>query len=411
MSNKTDKRGGSFCVPHYAIHLLSKGYLPEGLEKGKNNENVEFVDTEVIGAYLVIALCTGPDGIGSTAGIQVLEKLLKCGKVTAERHIQALVRLGVIEDKRASLGDDKARLTAVRFVLKDFGEPIENRVWFDRSLVEYIDPKSNESNVYRLCEMGYACIRILLWMYANQPVNSTTVQHPIPSECIPGMMNRYRWAEDQTRTLDSHEIKVACFPEFELQGCDLVQWFKYTTLDSAVIKLFKTGFIYKVVMVWDESLQAILGSANDLKYLSVDALPQYQLHVEKRCGELSKDEVGLTHLTLKASKYADVSVFTHDGKIEDKYVVISKPWQPVSVVGVYRLSNRVTNTHNHHISEAWSSLMDSERAYRRWLAYTMEEEYGVDLKNLGQTTQFEAKTRMVLNKRAQPRQVAFRSGR
>lgn len=402
---------GSVCIPQYAIHILSKGYIHKYTEKGKAKEVVRFVDTEVIGAYLVIALCTGPDGISSTAGIQVLEKLLKCGIVSAEGYVKELVRLGVIEDMRASLGDDKSRLTAVRFVLNDFGESIENRVWFDRSLVEYIDPESNESNVYRLCEMSSACIRILLWMYANQPVNSTTVQHPIPSEGIPGMMNRYRWDEDQTRTLDSHEIRLACHPEFVLQGCDLVQWFKYTAIVKAIDKLYREGFIYEVIMVWDEPLLVIVEDGNEMPFITVDAQPQCQLHVRRCNGKLSDDEIGVSHLTLKASKSADVSVIPQDGKFESQFVVISKPGQTVVVAGVYRLSNRVTNTHYHHISEAWGSLMDSERAYRRWLAHTMEDEYGVDLKNLGQTTRFEAKTQMVLNRRAQPRQVAFRSGR
>ena len=77
----------------------------------------------------------------------------------------------------------------------------------------------------------------------------------------------------------------------------------------------------------------------------------------------------------------------------------------------YRLSNRVTNTHYRHISEAWSSLGDSERAYRKWLAYTMEDEYCVDLKNLAQTKRCEAKAQKVLKRRAHPRQVVFRSGR
>lgn len=95
-------------------------------------------------------------------------------------------------------------------------------------------------------------------MYANQPVNSMTVQHPIPSDCIPGMMNRYRWDEDQTRTLASHEIRLACHPEFVLQGCDLVQWFKYTAIVKAIDKLYREGFIYEVIMVWDEPLQVIV---------------------------------------------------------------------------------------------------------------------------------------------------------
>lgn len=411
MSEKTDEGSGSFCIPQYAMDLLSRGYIEKYIEKGIVKERVKFIETDVICAYLVIADFTAPDGVRSTAGVQALEKYVQCGKASVERQIKELVRIGVIEDLRAKLGDDKSRLAAVRFLVKDFDEPLEDRAWIDRSLVEYINPKTKQSNLDRLCEMGPLCIRILLWMYANQPVNSTTVQHPIPSECIPGMMNRYRWDEDQTRTLDSHEIRLACHPEFVLQGCDLVQWFKYTAIVKAIDKLYREGFIYEVIMVWDEPLLVIVEDGNEMPFITVDAQPQCQLHVRRCNGKLSDDEIGVSHLTLKASKSADVSVIPQDGKFESQFVVISKPGQTVVVAGVYRLSNRVTNTHYHHISEAWDSLMDSERAYRRWLAHTMEDEYGVDLKNLGQTTRFEAKTQMVLNRRAQPRQVAFRSGR
>ena len=395
MSATTNNGNGSFCIPNHAIQLLSK---PE-------------IETEVIGAFLVIALCTRPDGVNSTAGIQALEKFMKCGKASAERYVSELVRIGVIADLRANLGADNARRAAVRFRLRDFDEPIEDRVWFDRSLVEYTDIKTNESNVYKLCQMRPECILMLLWMYANLPVGATTVQHPIPSARIHGVMVRYQWDEDQTRTLDSHEIKVACFPEFDLQGCDLFQSYSRLALDKAVEALYRKGFVYEVIMVWDRPLNAPPGDANDLTYLAVDALPQYQLHVRKCNGKLSDDEVGVSHLTLKASKSAEVSVFHHEGLLDNKYVVISKPGRPVGVAGVFRLSHRVKNPKNLGIKEAWASLMDSERTYRRWLAQTMEDAYSVDLENLGQTIKFEAKTQMVLDKRTQPRQVAFRSGR
>jgi hypothetical protein len=395
MSATTNKGSGSFCIPNHAIQLLSN---PE-------------IETEVIGTFLVIAMCTGPDGVTSSAGIQAIEKFLKCGKAFAERQVAELVRIGVIEDLRANLGVDKSRRAAVRFLVCDFDEPLEDRVWFDRSFVEYTDSKTKESNIYSLCQMRPECIRVLLWMYANMHVGSTTVQHPIPAACIPGMMVRYKWDKDQTRRLASHEIRVACFPEFDLQGCDLFQSYSYLALDKAVEALYRKGFVYEVIMVWDQPLNLYPAHANDLPYLSVDAKPQYQLHVRKCHGKLSDDEVGVSHLTLKASKSADVSVFHHEGVLENKYVVISKPGRPIGVAGVFRLSHRVKNPRNLGIKEAWASLMDSERAYRKWLAHTLEDAYQLDLENLGQTIQFEAKTQRVLDRRPQPRLVTFRSGR
>lgn len=403
MVEKTDKGSGSFCIPQYAMHLLSRGYVM--------NKKVMFIKADVICAYLVIANFTAPDGVRSTAGVQAIERYVQCGIASAERQIKELVRIGVIEDLRAELGDDKYRLDAVRFLVKDFDEPLEERAWIDRSLVEYINPKTKQSNLDRLCAMRSACIRMLLWMYCNLPVGATTVQHPIPHEGIAGVMTRFKWDEDQTRMLDSHEVRVACSPEFDLQGCDLRLWYSLSVLKNAVKDLMTKGFIYEVIVVWEQPLTASSVHEDDAVYLDVEARPLYQLHTVKCNGELSDDEVGVSHLTLKASQYADVNVFSHEGEVDNKYVVISEPGQIVAVAGVYRMSHRVTNNKNRGVKEAWSAIMDPERAYRRWLVHTMEDAYGVDLENLAQAKRFEAKTQMVMKRVPQPVSVMIRGGR
>ena len=162
MSEKTDEGSGSFCIPKRAMDLLLRGYTEKYIDKGIVKVRVNFIGEDVICAYLVIADFTGPEGVKSTAGVQALEKYLQRGKFFVELQIKELVRIGVIEDLRPELGDDKYRLDAVRFLVKDFDEPLGDRAWIDRSLVEYINPKSKQSNLDRLCEMGPLCIRILL---------------------------------------------------------------------------------------------------------------------------------------------------------------------------------------------------------------------------------------------------------
>ena len=135
MSTTKNNSSGSFCIPKRAIDLLSK----------------KDIDSKVIGAYLVIAMFTAEDCISSSAGIQALEKYLKCGKTAAERYIRVLVQLEVMIDLRSGLGDLKSQRAAVRFKLNDFDEAIEDRAWFDRSIVEFVDRKNNESNILRLC--------------------------------------------------------------------------------------------------------------------------------------------------------------------------------------------------------------------------------------------------------------------
>lgn len=381
MGTTTSKGSGSFCIPSQAVGVLIEADI----------------ETEAIGAYLVIALFTSADGVSSSAGIQALEKYLKCGKTFAEKQIAQLVKVGLVRDLRFDLGDDYRKHSAVRFLLNDFNEALEDRVWFDRSLVEYTETKSKESNVYRLNQMRPECIRVLLWMYANQQFGATTVRYPIPSMHMPGVMVRYEWDEDKTLLSATCKIKVAHLPSFELHPYSLLAAYDDIKLEKAVQTLQKTGFVYEVIMAWDQPLMTCPGDVDELGYLADDAQPLYQLHVRKSYGQLSDDEVGVSHLTLKVTKRADVSVNSHDGVLDNTFVVISKPDQEVGVVGVFRLSHRVKNPKNLGVKEAWASLMDSERAYRKWLTHTIEDSF----EDLAQTTRFEAKTQRILERRPQ----------
>jgi hypothetical protein len=53
---------------------------------------------------------------------------------------------GVIVDLRSGLGEQKAHRAAVRFKLHDFDEAIKDRGWFDHSLAEYTDRRTDQSN-------------------------------------------------------------------------------------------------------------------------------------------------------------------------------------------------------------------------------------------------------------------------
>ena len=381
----TNNGSGSFCIPTWAIHLLSK----------------KDIDSRVIGAYLVIAMFTAEDGISSSAGIQALENYLKCGNIAAERYVTELMQLGVIADLRSGLGDKKAQRAAVRFKLHDFGEAIEERAWFDRSLVEFKDKKTNNRRIFTLCEERVECIQMLLWMHAHMPVGATTVQHPLPSLSQPGVFVRYQWDEDHTRQFDSHTIQVACHPSFSLEGCDLLMEYSDLTLEKAVDKLVQKGFLYEVIMVWDQPLVPHPNPTRDGLYIAHGSQPLYQLYARKCGGKLSDDEVGVSHLTLKAAAQADIQLFDHEGVIDNKFAVISKTGRPVGVAGVYRLSHRVKNPKNLGVKDAWASLMDSEYDYRKWLTYLLEDEYQIDVSGVNQSIQFEAKRKKVSDRNAQ----------
>ncbi|MBG6075371.1 hypothetical protein [Polaromonas sp. CG_9.11] len=379
MTNMTKNGSGSFCIPKRAIDLLSN---PE-------------LDTKAIGAYLVIAMCTAEDGVSSSAGIQALENYLKCGKTSAERYVTQLINAGVIADLRLGLGDAKAQRAAVRFKLHDFDEAIEVRAWFDRSIVEFVNRKTNESNILKLCNERPECIRMLLWLYAHLPVGATTVQHPLPPLSQEGIFVRYEWDEDQERESKTHTFQVAAYPRLSLEGCDLVLNYDHLKLERAVDTLLRKGFLYEVIMVWDKPLVRYPNYTTDEPYIDVGSLPLYQLHVRKYGGKLSDDEVGVSHLTLKAATCADIEVFDHEGVVENKFVVISQVGTPVGVAGVYRLSHRVKNAKNLGVKEAWAALMDTEHEYRQWLMHLLEDEYHLDVTGLNQSIQFEAKKEKV----------------
>jgi hypothetical protein len=386
MSATIKNGSGSFCIPKRAIHLLSN----------------PMIENKAIGAYMVMAMCTADNGVFSSAGIQAIETYLGCGKISAERYVSSLVGTGVIADLRSGLGDHKAQRASVRFKLHDFDEAIEERAWFDRSIVEYSDRKNNQSNILKLCNERPECIRMLLWMYAHLPVGATTVQHPLPQLSEPGLFVRYQWDEDQTRELATHTIQVACHPSFSLEDCDLAMSYDYLKLEKAVNTLLRKGFLYEVIMVWDQPLVLQPNYTTNGPYIAVGSQPLYQLHARKCGGKLSADEVGVSHLTLKAADRADIQLFAHDGVLENKFVVISKPESPVGVAGVYRLSHRVKNPKNLGVKEAWAALMDTEGDYRQWLTWLLEDEYSIDVSGLNQNIQFEAKRQKVAARRSAP---------
>ena len=385
MSTTKNNSSGSFCIPIRAIDLLSK----------------KDIDSRVIGAYLVIAMFTAEDCISSSAGIQALENYLKCGKTAAERYVRELVQLGIMIDLRSGLlVDQKAQRAAVRFKLHDFDEAIEERAWFDRSLVEFTDQKTKHSRIFKLCEERVECIQILLWMHAHMPLGATTVQHPLPPTCEPGVFVRYHWDEEHTRQFESHTVQVVCYPSFSLEGCDLLMLYSHLSLEKAVDKLLQKGFLYEVIMVWDQPLVPHPDSRKNGLYIAVGSKPLCQLHSRKCGGKLSDDEVGVSHLTLQAAAQADIQLFDHEGVIENKFVVISKTGRPVGVAGVYRLSHRVKNPKNRGVKEAWAALMDTEYDYRKWLTCLLEDEYSIDVCGLNQSVQFEAKREKVAARRA-----------
>ena len=379
MSTTTNYGSGSFCIPIRAIDLISR----------------EGIDSRVIGAYLVIAMFTAEDCVSSSASIQALEKYLKCGKTAAERYVAELVQIGVMVDLRSGLGDQKAKRAAVRFKIHDFDEAIEERAWFDRSLVEFKDSKTSLSRIFKLCEERVECIQMLLWMHAHLPVGATTVQHPLPTLSEPGVFVRYQWDEDHTRQFESHTIKVACHPSFSLEDCDLVMLYGHLRLEKAVDTLLRHGYLYEVIMVWDQPLVTYPDPRRSGLYIAAGSQPLYQLYARKCGGKVSDDEVGVSHLTLKAAAQADMQLFDHEGVIENKFAVISKIGRPVGVAGVYRLSHRVKNPKNLGVKDAWASLMDSEYDYRKWLTHLLEDEYQIDVSGVNQSIQFEAKREKV----------------
>lgn len=373
------KGPGSFCVPRAAIAALLDA-------KATAYE---------ICAYLVLAKYTDESGRYTSASISAVNKATGANKLkggTVDRAIERLkqIRAKTVEqvsngrsgkahqwieqatdlgpilfERNAwqaqpgeSLPDGPTERGRVRYVLPDFGEEKESRVWFGNNLVGGIGGFSQP--LKELKNAGDVAARLLLAMYAANDMELWGGVRP----CGPG---RGPWKHYEPVAPDvplyggarliraKDQGEVASIDNRISGGSTEAYWDALRALKSA-------GLIYEVVTVLNRNAtKAKLSSGEEYGSIPDDAEPYYELDTRSAHGYKPEGEEGIGGATAKTAGELGHPVAVEGGRLDGTYAAIVPTGYPAMIAGVYRLRFRVANPKNAGVKGAWARIHTNNR--------------------------------------------------
>ena len=374
------KGPGSFCVPRAAVEALLDA-------KATAYE---------ICAYLVLAKYTDESGRYSPASISAMNKATGANKVKggpvdraierlkqiraktvkqvsngrsgkAHQWIEQATDLGPILFERTawqaqpgeSLPDGPTERGLVRYVLPDFGEEKESRVWFGNNLVGGIGGFSQPLKALK--NAGDVAARLLLAMYAANDMELWGGVRP----CGPG---RGPWKHYEPvapdvplyggarliRAKDQGEIAV--IDNRISDGSKEAYWDALRALKSA-------GLIYEVVTVLNRNAKKEKFASTGEEYGSIpdDAEPYYELDTRSAHGYKPEGEEGIGGATANTAGELGHPVAVEGGRLDGTYAAIVPTGYPAMIAGVYRLRFRVANPKNAGVKGAWARIHTNNR--------------------------------------------------
>lgn len=375
------KGPGSFCVPRAAIEALLDA-------KATAYE---------ICAYLVLARFTDETGCCSTASISAVNRYTGANKVkggTVDRAIERLKQiraktgkkmvsngrrggahklieqatdLGPIlfdratwqEKKPDTLPDGPHERAKVLFVLPNFGEEIDSRVWFSNNLVDGFGEFRRPLKMLK--DAGPEAARLLLAMYAANDMEQWGGVRPIGAGA--GPWNRYEPEYADTDLLGGARLMKSA-DAGPLAGIDerICGPHLTTPYFSALTALQSTGLVYEVVMVLNRQYKIdTFKDGRQYSKIPDDAEPLYELGARNHHGHKPDGEEGIGGATAKTAGELGYPVTLKGGTFHGTYAAIVRRGQGAMIVGIYRLRFRPANKKNAGVSSTWSRIHQSNR--------------------------------------------------
>jgi hypothetical protein len=371
----------SFCIPRAAVEAL--------LDAGATGYE--------ICAYLVLARFTDESGVYSTASITAVNKYTGANKTkggTIDRALNRLekiharhktlvpsglkghgtemversVDLGPILYNRESwsfikdeiLPDGPHERSKILFVLPDFNEPKEERIWIGANLVggvgEFKLPMKELKNA------GDVAARLLLMMYATNDMEVWGGVRPVGPDSGPWKHYEPVSADialkGGSRLVRSKDAgSVARIKEAVLGGTERDAYW------SALSALLSAGFVYEVVMVLNRSAKPAKLHMSEAPYGAIpdDAEPYCELGARNMHGYKPDGEEGVGGETAKLAGELAHSVTLAGGKFDGTYAAFVRDGFPAMIAGIYRLRFRVANPANLGVKSAWARIHQNNR--------------------------------------------------
>lgn len=375
------KGPGSFCVPRAAVEALLDA-------KATAYE---------ICAYLVLAKYTDESGRYSPASISAMNKATGANKLKGGPVDRAIERLKQIRaktvkqvsngrsgkshamvDQAADLGpiifertawqqqtgeilpDGPTERGLVRYVLPDFCEEKESRVWFGNNLVGGIG-RFNQP-LKALKNAGDVAARLLLAMYAANDMELWGGVRPVGAGAA-GPWKHYEPVADDIslyggarliRAKDQGEI--ASIDKRISSGDTEAYW-------NALRALKAAGLIYEVVTVLNRNAkkEKFAGTGKEYGSIPDDAEPYYELDARSAHGYKPEGEEGICGATAKTAGDLGHPVAVEGGRLDGTYAAIVPTGYPAMIAGIYRLRFRVANPKNAGVKGAWARIHQNNR--------------------------------------------------
>jgi len=388
------KGPGSFCVPRAAVEALLDA-------KATAYE---------ICAYLVLAKFSDETGIYTSASIKAVNTATGANKTKGGPVDRAIERLKTIRAKTvkqvsngrsgkahqwieqatdlgpilfertawqaqtvAPLPDRPTERGMVRYVLPDFGEEKESRVWFGNNLVGGIGGFTQPLKALK--NAGDVAARLLLAMYAANDMELWGGVRPVGAGAGPWKHyepvdadKNLRGGARLIRAKDQGTIGTAnTFAQAWPAPAGSRDWWKAHSAAGgpvwqALEALESVGLVYEVVMVLNKNAKKTKFSIGaEYSDIPDDAEPYYELDARSEHGYKPEGEEGIGGATAKTAGDFGCSVATEGGRFDGTYAAIVRRGQPAMIAGVYRLRFRVANTKNAGVKGAWARIHQNNR--------------------------------------------------
>lgn len=381
---------GSFCIPRAAIEALL---------------DAQATVTEIC-AYLVLAKFTDASGRYSTASIAAINRYTGSNKGTISKAVERLKsikaahkvqvsngrtgRYHAMVEQRQELGpilidrntwqtttseilpDGPTERSKVLFVLPDFDEPLDTRIWFGGNLVTGLGGFNRPLGTLK--HAGNVAARLLLAMYAATDMETWGGVRPIGAGC--GPWKRYEPVEAYViplhggaRLIRAKDGGIVAAIHDRISGGDKNAYWR------ALEALQSSGLIYEVVMVLNrEAIKATFTGGEKYGGIADDAEPYCELDCRSRHGYKPEGEEGIggaTASTAGALGYpvtertwgmdGDDNVNTASATFDGTYAAIVRAGFPAMVAGIFRLRFRVANPKNAGVRNAWARIHQNNR--------------------------------------------------
>lgn len=392
-TDEANPRGpGSFCVPRAAIDALldAKANVYE------------------ICAYLVLARFTDATGRYSTASISAINRYTGANKTGNGPVARAIERLKTIHAKRIErvsngrsgkahawieqatdlgpilferatwheltgevLPDGPTDRGKVLYVLPDFNEKLDGRVWFGGNLVSGVS--RFDQPLKKLRHAGEVAARLLLSLYAANDMETWGGVCPVGEHSGPWkhyepvaediyLHGGARLIRSKREGMVGNEAMFSRAwpgPDDRRAGW----WATHTAADGPVWRaleaLESTGLVYELVLVLNRN--AI--KAKDGKYGQIpdDAEPFYELDARSHHGFKPEGEEGIGGATANTAGALGYSVALERGHFDGTYVAIVPKGYGAMIAGIFRLRFRVANPKNAGVKGAWARIHQGNR--------------------------------------------------